>query len=221
MALGLNTEAGGGNYTDIVKFDSRAGRMFRVDRAQDAAGNWTQNIVEITQGFQAIFDMENIEVGWALFAAGVAPSFAMVKLGQPIPAKPSDQHKQTFRLMMKLGKSSGGDVREMASQAKAVIAAVDELHDAYKAGLAANPGKLPIVALTGSTPVVSTGKGQTSTNYKPTFEIVGWTDRPAELVAGAAASAPPPAQAPAQPAPAQPEPQPAAQPQPAMAGEEF
>lgn len=218
MALGLNTEAGGGNYTDIVKFDSRAGRMFRVDRAQDAAGNWTQNIVEITQGFQAIFDMEGIEVGWALFATGVAPSFAMVPLGQAIPPKPSDQHKQTFRLMMKLGKSSGGDVREMASQAKAVIAAVDELHDAYKAGLAANPGKLPIVALTGSTPVVSTGKGQTSTNYKPTFQIVGWTDRPAELTAGGAVASTAQTAAPAVA-------QPAAQtpaPQPAMAGaEEF
>lgn len=183
MALGLNTESGGGgDYADIVKFDARAGRMFRVDRAQGPAG-WESNNVEITNGFQAVMDMENISVGWALFAAGLAPSFAMVPLGQPLPAKPSDQHKQCFKIMMKLGKSSGGDVREMASQAKVVIGAIDRLHTDYEAGKAANPGKLPVVALTGSTAVVSTGKGQSSTNYAPIFAITGWVDRPTELPA--------------------------------------
>jgi len=183
MALGLNTGSeGGGDYADIVKFDARAGRLFRVDRVQGPAG-WETNNVEVTSGFQAVFDMENISVGWALFAAGLAPSFAMVPLGQPLPAKPSDQHKQCFKIMMKLGKSSGGDVREMASQAKVVIGAIDRLHTDYEAGKAANPGKLPVVALTGSTAVVSTGKGQSSTNYAPIFAITGWVDRPTELPA--------------------------------------
>jgi hypothetical protein len=183
MALGLNTESGGGgDYADIVKFDARAGRLFRVDRAQGAAG-WETNNVEITNGFQAVMDMENISVGWALFAAGQAPSFAMVPLGHALPARPSDQHKQCFKIMMKLGKSSGGDVREMASQAKVVIGAIDKLHTDFEAGRAANPGKLPVVALTGSTAVVSTGKGQSSTNYAPIFEIKSWVDRPSELPA--------------------------------------
>lgn len=200
MALGLQTEGGGGDYTPIVKYDARAGRMFRVDRTQDGAGNWQTDNVEITQGFQAIIDLETIEVGWALFANGVAPSFAMVPLGQALPARPSDQHKQTFRTMLKLGKSCGGDVREFASQAKVVIGAMDDLHTAYEAQKAANAGKLPVVALTGSKPVVSSGKGQTSTNYQPVFEITAWADRPAELTAGSAAAqaAPPPAAPPPQ-----------------------
>ncbi len=193
MALGLSTESGGGDYADIVKFDARAGRFFRVDRSQDSAGNWQTNNVEITNGFQAVFDMRNIQVGWMLFAAGVAPSMTMVPLGQPLPAKPSEQHKQGFKLMMKLGKSSGGDVREFASQAKAVIGALDKLHTEYEAAKDANPGKLPLVALTGSTAVVSTGKGQTSTNYSPIFEIVRWMDPPAELIGGAPANEPAPA----------------------------
>ena len=182
MALGLQTEGGGGDYADIVKYDARAGRMFRVDRAQGASG-WETNNVEITNGFQAVMDLENIEVGWALFVAGQAPSFAMVPLGQPLPAKPSENHKQCFKMMMKLGKSVGGDAREMASQAKVVIGAIDKLHTDYEAGKAANPGKLPVVALTGTTAVVSTGKGQSSTNYAPIFEIKSWVDRPAELAA--------------------------------------
>lgn len=203
MALGLQTESGGGDFTPVVKFDARAGRMFRVDREQDGGGNWNTNNVEITNGFTAVMDLENIEVGWLLFAAGVAPQLTLVKLGQPLPQRPSDQHKQGFRMLMKLGKSSGGDVREIAATSKAVLGAVDDLHTAYEAQKAANPGKLPVVALTGSKAIVSTGKGQSSTNYAPIFEIQKWVDRPAELggAAGAtqqeAAPTPPPPAAPA------------------------
>lgn len=200
MALGLQTESGGGDFTPVVKFDARAGRMFRVDREQDGGGNWNTNNVEITNGFTAVMDLENIEVGWLLFAAGVAPQLTLVKLGQPLPQRPSDQHKQGFRMIMKLGKSSGGDVREIAATSKAVLGAVDDLHTAYEAQKAANPGKLPLVALTGSKAIVSTGKGQSSTNYAPIFEIQKWIDRPAELGGTAAAKqeeAPKPAPAPA------------------------
>lgn len=198
MTLGLNTESGGGDYADIIKYDARAGRMFRVDRAQDGGGQWQTNNVEITNGFQAVFDLENIQVGWALFAAGIAPSFLMVPLGQPLPDRPSDQHKQGFKVMVKLGKASGDDARELSSCAKVVIGALDTLHTAYEAGKGANAGKLPVVALKGSTAVVSTGKGQSSTNYAPVFEIVKWVARPAEL--GGTASAAAPAQ-PASPSP--------------------
>lgn len=202
MALGLQTESGGGDYTPVVKFDARAGRMFRVDRSQDSGGQWQTDNVEVTQGFTAVMDLENIQVGWLLFAQGVAPQLTLVPLGQALPPRPSDQHKQGFRMMMKLGKSSGGDVREMAATSKAVLGAVDDLHTAYEAQKAANPGKLPVVALTGSKAIVSTGKGQTSTNYAPIFSIERWVDRPAELN-GAASSAAAPAPTP-QPAPAAP-----------------
>lgn len=182
MALGLQTESnGGGDFNKVVKFDARAGRMFRVDREQDGGGQWQTENVEITNGFTAVMDLENIEVGWCLFAQGVAPQMTLVPLGQPLPARPSDQHKQGFRLMMKLGKSSGGDVREIAATSKAVLGSVDDLHTAYEAQKAANPGKLPLVALTGSKPIVSTGQGKSSTNYAPIFEIQKWIDRPAEL----------------------------------------
>ena len=182
MALGLNTEVGGGgDYAPLCKYDARAGRMFRVDRSQDSGGNWQTDNVEITNGFQAVFDLEGIEVGWALLASGVAPSWSMVPLGQPLPAKPSDQHKQAFRLSIKLGKASGGDVREFASQAKAVIGAIDGLHTQYEAQKGANAGKLPVVAMTKTVPITTQGKGQSSTNYTPVFEIKSWIDRPPEL----------------------------------------
>lgn len=217
MALGLQTESGGGEYNPVCKYDARAGRFFRVDRTQDSGGNWQTNNVEITNGFQAVMDLENIQVGWMMFAANIAPQFTLVPLGDPFPDKPSDNHKQGFRLMMKLGKSSGGDVREFASTAKAVIGAIDALHDQYTKEKAANPGKLPIVSMISTVPVVSQGRGQSSTNYAPVFHIEKWIDRPAEL-AGKAAANQPAVQQTVQAAP----PAPARVAQPAMAGaEEF
>lgn len=212
MALGLQTESGGGgDFTPIVKFDARAGRMFRVDRTQDGGGQWQTENVEITNGFQAVFDLENIEVGWFLFAAGVQPQSETVKIGQALPARPNDQFKQGFRLLMKLGKDLGGDVREIAATSKAVIGAMDELHSAYEADKAANAGKLPVVALKGSKAIVSTGKGQSSTNYAPIFEIVKWVGRPPELGGEGGAIR------------EEPKPEPVKQPEPVAAGdsEEF
>lgn len=190
MALGLQTESGGGDYTAVAKYDARSGRFFRIDRSQDGAGNWMSSDEDITQAFAAVMDLENIEIGWMLFASGVAPQWTMVPIGTPLPPRPSDQHKQGFRLKMKLSKACGGDVREFASQARSVLGAMDGLHTAYLEGLAANPGKLPVVAMTGTTPIKTTGKGQTSTNYAPIFQIKSWVDRPAELVGGTPANEP-------------------------------
>jgi hypothetical protein len=68
---------------------------------------------------------------------------------------------------------------------------MDALHDAYSNAAEAKAGKLPIVKITEVQPVKS---GQ-ATNYKPTFAIVNWIDRPAALNGGAkpAATATPPA----------------------------
>lgn len=189
MALGLQS-GGGGDFdrTAIIKYDARAGRIFRIDR-DNVDGAWTTNQVEITQGFQAIFDLENIEVGWLHFPAGAAPSLHMVKFGEAMPAKPSAEHKQGFRVLMKLGKSSGGDLREMAANAAVSIAGIDELHSAYVEGVKANPGLLPVVALETTKAITksgkdASGKAQSSTNYQPVWSIVKWVERPAELSGG-------------------------------------
>lgn len=195
MALGLNTASSGGNADIIahVKFDARAGRISRPDRTMNGAGQYESNSTDITQTFRAVFDMENIEVGWFHFAAGVAPVSVLVPHGHPIPPKPTPDFKQGARVMLKLGNECGGDVREMTGSSGAFVRGFDALHDDYLAGVKANPGMLPVVKLASANPVKS-GSGQhTSTNYEPHFEIVGWVPRPADLVfvpkAGGAAPA--------------------------------
>lgn len=191
MALGLpQSTGGGGDRNNILKYDARAGRLFRVDRSQDAAGNWINNPVEITRAFQAIMDLEQIETGWLHFPKAAAPDIRTVLIGEPLPDRPSKDHKSGFRVMMKLGKDCGGDVREMAANAGVSIAGMDALHDAYTKGAKDNPGKLPVVVLKDTVSRVSSGNGQSSTNYEPVWDIVKWIDRPADLPKRGAA--PPP-----------------------------
>lgn len=206
MALGLPSGGSAEDRTPIIKYDARAGRIFRVDRTQDGGG-WKNNNVEITPVFQAVMDLERIELGWLHFPSGAAPSIVVAPFGEPMPAKPSDQHRSGFRVNMLLGQQSGGDVREMAANAQVAIKAMDALHDAYMAGRAANPGKLPVVRLAGTTSVTTTGKGEngqpvSSTNYQPVWEIVKWVERPALLGGAGAAQASAPEAPPPPPQPA-------------------
>ena len=59
MPLNLNTE-GGGDFLPICKYDTRAGRMIRVDRTQGANG-WDTDEVDITDKFTAVMDFANCE----------------------------------------------------------------------------------------------------------------------------------------------------------------
>lgn len=177
MALGIQTEAGaGGNFTPVVKINAKQGRVWRVDRSQGVDG-WTTDEVDITSDFQFVPDFEAIEIGWMHFAAGQAPDLRMVKIGESLPAKPSENHKQGFRLNIKLGKSCGGDLRELAATAKTISGPFDKLHDQYLAAKKDHADELPVVRMTSMKKVdTKTPKG-TNTNFEPVFEIVSWVDR--------------------------------------------
>lgn len=232
--MGLNLPNADSNFSKIpiIKYDSRAGRIFRPDRIETQSG-WETTQVELPQAsFQAVMDMENVEVGYLHFPTGGAPDLRMVKLGQAFPDKPTDKHRPGFRLYMKLGRESGGDVREMAANSQVAVKGMDALVDAYEAGVKANPGCLPLVRLATTTSVTTSGKGPdgkpvSSTNYQPVWEIMRWIARPPELqgdyvkrlhdaAQAARQAAPQPQPAPPPPPVAAPPPAPA--PAPAMAG---
>lgn len=193
MALGLsNGSAGGGEIRPYVKYDAKAGRMFRIDRVQGSDGQYSTDQQEITNIAQFVVDLANIRVGWINYTAQ-GPVRKLVVLGkEPIPARPTDTNsegklafKQGFEVDILLNKESGGGPsRILGSAAGCVINAMDELHDAYSAAPESKSGKLPVVKIAGVAPVKS---GQ-STNYQPKFQIVSWVDRPAALPAVQAAS---------------------------------
>jgi hypothetical protein len=204
--FGFSTEPGDAvNIVPIVKYDAVSGRMSRIDRVQDSTGAIKNEPVDITTEpkFKAIFDFENVEVGWILFVAGQAPDFRMVPIGSMQPPKPSPTHKHGVRCMLKLSTECAAGqspVREIAGTAKAIVNGIRLVYLQYLAERGNNGGKLPAIMLEKTTPVKS-GSGQFQrTNYHPVFKIVGWVTRPADLVFVPKAmpvSAEPMAQAPA------------------------
>lgn len=177
--FGFSTESsGGGDFIPVVKFDSRSGRAFRVDRENDGSG-WVTTQVDITKNFKCVMDLENLETGWVHFPAGSAPIFSMVPLGEPLPPKPTPDAKNGVRVMLKLSSAVGGDkpIREIAGNAKAFLAGIESLYIAYKEQAPANPGKLPIVVLEDTVPITSGSGDKKSTNYSPVFKITGWAPR--------------------------------------------
>ena len=175
--FGFSTSGGGGDFLPICKFDARSGRMFRLDRTQGPNGFATDE-VDITQTFKAIFDFENIETGWIDFPIGGAPSFALVPIGQPLPPRPTDKHKNGVRFLVRLSNDCAGPlgapVREMAGSSKAFVSGIEQAYIAYQADAAKNAGKLPVFVLEKTTPVKSAGG---ATNYHPSFKLVAWAPR--------------------------------------------
>jgi hypothetical protein len=187
MALGFTQSTGGGDIIPVVKYNAKAGRWSRVDR-----DNGQNEEIDITRTFKAVFDMENLQTGWIRFAAGQAPEFDLVTYPDLHPSRtpPEQGFKRGVRVLVKLSPECGGDVREIASCANAFTAGdknrqsgFDKLHDNYLAGLKANAGKLPVVSVTETVPIVTEGGGQKTTNYGPVFEIEKWVSRPADLQA--------------------------------------
>ncbi|MFZ8993030.1 MAG: hypothetical protein ACO20L_10185 [Candidatus Puniceispirillaceae bacterium] len=180
MALGFTetSSSGGGDFLPIMKFSAKDGSFVRQDRHQGADGHWEKSETEMDLPFKVVMDMDAIEGGVIAFTT-TGPDFRFVKVGEPMPIKPSDEHKEGFRIRM-YNKEIG--LREMSSSSKIVRNQMNDLHDAYLAGKADNPGKVPVIEITGSDRIQIETKAQgTQTFRSPKWSIAGWVDRPAGL----------------------------------------
>ena len=185
MALGFSEgNGGGGDRMDYIKYNAKAGRMYRIDRENSGSG-WETFENEITNDFTAIMDLENIEVGWMHFPAGASPSFALSRIGEPKAARPSPDHREGFRVTMKLSQACAGGkpaIRELTGNAAVARRGMDDLHNDYLAGVGANAGMLPVVKLEKVLSVTTENKHGKQTNYQPVFKIIKWQKRPDDLV---------------------------------------
>jgi hypothetical protein len=175
--FGFTVKKSSGDFMPILQYDAKAGRLFRRDSVQTING-WEKEKVDITNTFKAIAAMDALEIGWIDFGSGGPPSFVMVPFpGYPLPECPGPNFQQGLRVTLKLAKGCGGDVRQMAGTSNSFRASMEKLYPEYQAGMAANPGKLPVIIMPETLPV-TTGSGvRQSTNYQPVWQIVGWADR--------------------------------------------
>ena len=91
MSLGLSAYHTGGEFSPRYQYDAKSGRMSRVDRTADGAG-----IIKVDVTMQQpvlCLDIGSIQVGFASFPAGAAPTFVMVPYGQTMPARRSMRSK--------------------------------------------------------------------------------------------------------------------------------
>jgi hypothetical protein len=178
MAFMESTTNDGEDFKVYVKYNAKAGRWYTKEDKPDAE---EFEVSDMT----AVFDFPNLKTGWFLFAPGVAPVKQLNAAGEFTP-KPGPDFKRGFQVDVFSGKNLGG-VREFASTAGAVIDAMNAVHDRYEMSPEATAGKLPIVKCVAVKPIV----GKHGTNYSPELQIVGWTDRPAELTEAATVVATP------------------------------
>lgn len=183
----MSVPSSGGDFKVFVAYNAKAGRWYTKNDGKD------EPMFEVTD-MTAVFDMPNLETGWFKFSSGVAPEKVMdPSLAEAAP-NPGADFKRGFQIDLYSEKNLMG-LREFSSTAAIVIEAMNNLYDLWMAAPENVSGKLPVVRCSGVLPI----SNKHGTNYQPTFEIVGWTDRPAAL-AGSGAS-PPPAAASAQAAP--------------------
>ena len=134
----------------------------------------------------AIFDIENISLGWLLLDTGVREWKPWASVNSRSP-KPDDREwKQGFELKV-FSKSLFGNepVRQFSANGAGVMGFIKELYDQCESKFGS--GEVPVVQITGSK-AIKAGKGNTRI---PQFEIVKWVKRPADLGGAAASSAEP------------------------------
>lgn len=167
--------ASAGDFLPYFSYNAKAGKFFFTrDKAQ----------VELTNP-TFVIDFDNIKTGWMHFAAGQAPQYAWhPSLAEKTPrpallgADGKPAYKEGFKVEVYSQNLFGG-VAEFSSSSQIVRDAVNALYLVYAAGKAANPGALPVVQVTGTTPI----KGKHGTNFGMNWSIVKWAPKPADWAA--------------------------------------
>lgn len=176
MALGFVFKNDGrGDFLPIIKFAATAGEFLVENRSPNGDGTWSRDYDELKLPIKLVMDLGDIDVGWLSFASG-APDFQMVKVGDKMPAQPSPEHKEAFRVKV-FNKSLG--LREFSQSSKNVMRAMEDLHNQFEAERGANMGKMPIVEISEILTIKYKKQDGSDGRVKvPAWKIVSWIDAP-------------------------------------------
>jgi hypothetical protein len=182
MAFGMKSPVAN-DFAERVKIDARSGRMIKITYNPDSGEKEQEDVTNPPPKFA--FDFGSLEVGYAHFSPA-GPDFRVVPEGQKLPDQPMDKDekgKLMFRPVFRAklyGQILDG-LRELSSSANVVLESVDELYQEFRRAPEAGAGKIPIVQLSKTIPVVFGKRKHENTVYAPCFLIVGWTDRVPEM----------------------------------------
>lgn len=148
--------------------------------------------IDMDRGFAV--DIANVTFGWLHIDVGIRDWQPWPSPSQATP-RPSENHKNGFEVDCWL---PDGRPASFSGNSYGLGQFIAKLYNKAETMPEFSQGKVPVVQITSSTPVVI-GKG---TSYDVGFNIASWIDKPAgdAPAAPAAAPAPAPAAAPAAPA---------------------
>ncbi len=176
--------ANGGSFRPRVKFNAKAGRVYRIDRVPQADGRAILE-TEITAQFAFFLALESFADGW-----WNRETFKelLVALGGVLPPQPDGRDEKgkpiwvyQVRCAMKLAAAAGGDLRVFSSGAQCVLEPLDRLYHECTADAKGRGDErrrwVPAVRMVRTDPI----KGENGVNYAPVFEVVKWVERPADM----------------------------------------
>lgn len=167
----LNLSVSDGDFTPYLKYNAKAGRFYAKPEGGEE--------VEITNPAIAI-DMAGIKTGWIFYPEGAGPEKVWdpsPDVAAPRPAGPK-KFKRGFEVQvignaLIPGTQQALGLREFSSTASNVITSILRMHAEYEAGMADNPGKVPVFVCKSVKPIT----GSYGVNYEPIFTLSQWVER--------------------------------------------
>lgn len=167
--FGLNIGKGG-DFLPSIRINGKDGGVERS--TWDGANRG----LEVIDDFVALFDFATLQVGWIEFS-DKGPDKRLVAIGDPLPDRPSEKHKQGIQLVVQLPDNLG--CHELCSTAIGVVAALEAI---YNTTIAApewdnGRGQVPVVRLV----EFIREKTRHGNRAVPVFQIIAWKERTSEL----------------------------------------
>lgn len=113
-----------------------------------------------------IADLRNLKIGWLNFSS--PPQFSLVRISEPLPPKPSEEHDSGLQFAFRLENAFGGEKFVISHTSKLFGDAVADLYREYRSRN--KPDELPVVSL-GEPRTITTARG---IFYQPVFIIEKW-----------------------------------------------
>lgn len=167
--FGLNIGKGG-DFLPSIRINGKDGGVER------STWDGTNRGLEVIDDFVALFDFATLQVGWIEFS-DKGPDKRLVAIGDPLPERPSEKHKQGIQLVVQLPDNLG--CHELSSTAIGVVAALEGI---YNTTIAApewdnGRGQVPVVRLA----EFIREKTRHGARAVPVFQIIAWKERTSEL----------------------------------------
>ena len=183
----------------MLNLSNNSGSGNSYIRFAPQANAWTNRDSEEIQLKKVVMDLDSVQTGWLLIAAGMRDWQPDETLGAKSQS-PGEGYKRGFVVTL-YSKELG--LVDWSANAYGPCKGFEKIYNECEKAVGDKPGKLPVIEYVNST-AEKVGKGNTRV---PNFKLAGWVARPAGMNADAGddfepAPAPAPVRKAAKPAPA-------------------